>query len=351
MSTKGRMGRLGFGHFDLDHCETYAAQLNRVGVATQAHFDKRWSGQCGNIKHAALVRHPRECSSHGRVRQLGDDADVGADLSYAQSCFQSAYLRDLGADDGNRVRQSGLQQGVTQIGASSQMRHTPVLENAAEPAVGVVVNHDDRCPAEVQLLHNAEADTLETTHDHVVSHRHVHVRIHVRLYHVDQLALELQDEKHFYRHLACLLSAHHPLLRYPRGDGGAGAPPHRQFLSSALPIEVKPRIYRQSFRNVNVVIDDPPRVTAHLLRCMLASAFTIAHRRVASTFCFRLATAEVTGTIHFVTAAIGDEDVTENGDGQRPGLSSGSSPVGADEFHRLAPSNGLCHLLSWSATR
>ena len=126
-------------------------------------------GQGGHVEDGAPPRHPFQGPGHGRVGQLDHDAGVGAQLPDAQGGLQGVYLVDLDADHGQGPGQAGLEQGVAEVGAATDVGDAPVLEDPGEARVGVVVDHDDRCAAEVELLDRAEPDALEAAHDHVVA--------------------------------------------------------------------------------------------------------------------------------------------------------------------------------------
>ena len=142
---------------------------------------KDGSGERGDIEDAALPRHPLEGSGDGGVRQLGHDADVGAELADAQGGLQGMNLLDPGADHGHGVGQSRLDEGVTAVGVLLQVRHAPVRQHPGEACVGLVVDHDDRSSTEVKLLHNAKGDSLEPTDDDVVAQFHPGVRLHASM--------------------------------------------------------------------------------------------------------------------------------------------------------------------------
>jgi hypothetical protein len=60
-------------------------------------------------------------------------------------------------------------EGIAEVGASLKVRNTPVPEDVCESSVGVIIDYDDGCPAEMKLLHDAEADALEATDNHVIA--------------------------------------------------------------------------------------------------------------------------------------------------------------------------------------
>jgi hypothetical protein len=51
--------------------------------------------------------------------------------------------------------QASLQKSVAHVRGAAEVRDTPLLQQGGEPAVGRVVDHEDRSSAEVELLHNA----------------------------------------------------------------------------------------------------------------------------------------------------------------------------------------------------
>jgi hypothetical protein len=67
------------------------------------------------------------------------------------------------------------------MGMPAHMRNTPVVEGAPAAGVGVVVDDNDRGPAERELLDGAQPDALQATDDHVALHvlrvRAVHQRM------------------------------------------------------------------------------------------------------------------------------------------------------------------------------
>jgi hypothetical protein len=94
------------------------------------------TGQRGHIEHAAPPRHPLQGPGDRRVGQLGHDTDIGTNLPDPQSGFEGVDLLHLGTDHGQGVGQTGLKQGVAHVRAPLQVRDTPVLQEAGEPAVG-----------------------------------------------------------------------------------------------------------------------------------------------------------------------------------------------------------------------
>ena len=100
MSPEGRVvGALGLLHVQLDHGEMHAPQLDAVVGLRRRHIStKEGPASAATSRTLPLPRDPLEGSGDGGVRQLGHDADVGAELADAQGGLQGVNLLRLGAD-------------------------------------------------------------------------------------------------------------------------------------------------------------------------------------------------------------------------------------------------------------
>ena len=56
------------------------------------------------------------------------------------------------------------------MGVTSDVGDAPVVEGPPAPGIGIVIDDDDLCTAEGELLHGAQAHALEAADDHVALH-------------------------------------------------------------------------------------------------------------------------------------------------------------------------------------
>ena len=76
-------------------------------------------------------------------------------------------LVELSAHDGNGTIEPRFLEPLAKVRTSLDMAHAPLIEDAGESGVGIVVDDDDFGAAEMELLHRAQPDPLEATHDDV----------------------------------------------------------------------------------------------------------------------------------------------------------------------------------------
>ena len=76
-------------------------------------------------------------------------------------------LVHLDADDGRRSVEVRFGETLASVGVPTDVLHAPVLERPREAWIGVVIDDHHAGPAQVELLHRAQAHTLEAAHDHV----------------------------------------------------------------------------------------------------------------------------------------------------------------------------------------
>ena len=117
-----------------------------MSTAKKASLDKRRSGQRGHIEHHACSSHSLECPGDRRIRELHNDAHVWSQISDSQCGLQSVDLVNFDADDRASVVQSCFDQPLTPMGAPSDVLNTPMVQQAAELFIGVVV-YERRSPA------------------------------------------------------------------------------------------------------------------------------------------------------------------------------------------------------------
>ena len=158
------VGRL---HFELDHGEVNPAELNVVCSASQACLDEGGAGQRGDVEHAAGSRDPAERPGHGRVGQLDDECHLGSQLAHAQRGLERVDLVHLDAHDCRRALEARFGETLASIGVPTDVLHAPVLERPREAWIGIVVDDHHAGPAQVELLHRAQAHTLEAADNHV----------------------------------------------------------------------------------------------------------------------------------------------------------------------------------------
>ena len=141
-----------------------------MGTPAQARFDECGCGQVGHIQNAPGTRYPFERVGHGGIGQLHDEAHVWSKFPYPEGGFQGVDLVALGAYDSPGQFEPSLGKTLAEVCVAADVGDTPVLESAAKAMIGVIIDHDHGGTAEMELLDCSEAHSLETTHNHVVSH-------------------------------------------------------------------------------------------------------------------------------------------------------------------------------------
>ena len=132
-----------------------------------AGLHERRRRQGGDVEHAALSRHPFEGPAHRLVGQLDDQAHIGARFADAHGDLEGGQLARLGAHDGRRGVEAGLDQTVSLVGAALDVGDAPALHDPGQPEIGVVVHHHDRDAVSVQLLDGAQPHALQAADDHM----------------------------------------------------------------------------------------------------------------------------------------------------------------------------------------
>ena len=87
-------------------------------------------------------------------------------------------LVDLDADGRGGPREARLLEALAPMRVAPDVRDAPVLQDAGEPGVGVVVDHHHRGAAQVELLHGPQSDALQPAHDDVAAPAFGRCRIH-----------------------------------------------------------------------------------------------------------------------------------------------------------------------------
>lgn len=182
VSTKSGLGCFGIGHLHLDDRESHTAQFDIVGIAPQTGFYERRTSQRGDVEHAAPSRYSFERPGDRRIRQLDHHSDIGTNLPDAECGLQGVYFLGFDADHRECLDQTCFKEGISQVGVSMNVRDSPFLQYPGESGVGIIVHHDHRCSTESELLDDPESDSLESTHDHVVTQPQFHLRFHDRMF-------------------------------------------------------------------------------------------------------------------------------------------------------------------------
>ncbi len=158
------VGRL---HLELHHGEVDPVQLDVVGLPSQAGLDEGGAGQRGHVEHAAGSRDPAQRPGHRRVGELDDEGHLGAQLAHAQRRLEGVDLVHLDADDRHRSVEACFGETLASVGVPTDVLHAPVLERPREAWIGIVIDDHHAGPAQVELLHRAQAHTLEAADNHV----------------------------------------------------------------------------------------------------------------------------------------------------------------------------------------
>ena len=119
------------------------------------------AGQSRHVQHAAPSRHPFQGPGDCGLAIWVTIRTSGRISRMRRAVSSVCISLDLGTDHGQGAREAGLQKSVAHVRGAAEVRDTPILQQAGKPAVGGVVDDQDRSPTEVELLHNAQSHSLE----------------------------------------------------------------------------------------------------------------------------------------------------------------------------------------------
>jgi hypothetical protein len=159
--------RAGPGAAVLANPECRPLQAQVVGPLVQAGLDEGRGGQSGHVEH---VSHPDDVAqgpAHRRVGDLRHHPEVGSQVVGHQGTFQGPEVVPVDADDRHRLHHPGSGQHLGQPRRPPHEPHAPVVEQAEQPVVGVVIDHHDRRARTGQLLDDPDAQRVQPTDDDV----------------------------------------------------------------------------------------------------------------------------------------------------------------------------------------
>ena len=147
--------------------EAGAVDVDFVGGLLQAGFDHRGRREGRDIEDAPGAGHAGDRTTHGRVRQVDDDAHVRTQLVDDQRGFQGVQLVVLDADDRVGTVDARLPQGLWAAGTAGQAGHAPLQDETGGERVRPVVDDHDLHSGQMQLLDRAQADAVQPADDDV----------------------------------------------------------------------------------------------------------------------------------------------------------------------------------------
>ena len=154
---------------DLRRDEALLPQHHVVRAAVHAGVDHRGREEPRHVQRRPLAGRLFHRPADGRVVEVGDDLDVGAQIPRHQRRLDVPQVAAAGADDRPRPRQPGPPQLLLQRPARADVGAAPAFDPRGVRRGGVVVDDRHRHPGRAQLLHRAQPDPLEAADDHVAA--------------------------------------------------------------------------------------------------------------------------------------------------------------------------------------